>query len=98
MNPQRKAAPGFCEINTETMKATIAMLHQGKYKQAKKLKSKIRSKDAINFIIEGIFFLSCMLSCFIFLNELLILSLNSTLNFEYNRCLTSGTDSYHAIN
>jgi hypothetical protein len=54
MKPEKKEAPGLCEINTETMKATIAMLHHGKYKQAKKLKSKIRSKDAINFIVEGI--------------------------------------------
>ena len=51
MNPQKKEARGFCGIRTETMKATIAMLHHGKYKQAKKLKSKIRSMDAINFII-----------------------------------------------
>lgn len=56
VNPQRKETPGLCGINAETMKAMIAMLHHGKYKQAKKLKSKIRSMDAINFIVEEIIF------------------------------------------
>ena len=61
MKPQRNEAPGFCGISTETMKATIAMLHHGKYKQAKKLKSKIRSNDAINFIVVEIKNLSWVL-------------------------------------
>ena len=66
MKPQRKEARGFCGISTETSKATTAMLHHGKYKQAKKLKSKIRSKDAINFIAEEIKNLSCVPDCFTF--------------------------------
>lgn len=61
MNPQRKEDPGFCGIITETMKATIAMLHHGKYKQVRKLKTKIRSMDAINFIVEEIKSLSYVL-------------------------------------
>ena len=77
MKPEKKEAPGLCEINTETMKATIAILHHGKYKQAKKLKSKIRSKDAINFIVEGIKILSCVPGLFYIFNKL-----RSTVSFQ----------------
>jgi hypothetical protein len=37
------------------------MLHHGKYKQVRKLKTKIRSMDAINFIVEEIKSLSYVL-------------------------------------
>ena len=65
MKPQRNEAPGFCGISKETMKAIIAMLHHGKYKPAKKLKSKIRSNDAINFIVVEIKNLSWVLIVYI---------------------------------
>jgi hypothetical protein len=57
--PQSKKSPTKPEINEvrfpcgtkeEIIKATIAILHQGKNKQARKLKSMMRIVDVANFI------------------------------------------------
>jgi len=50
INPQRKEAKGGWGKRRETTKATIAILHQGKYKQTQKLKSMMRITLIINFI------------------------------------------------
>lgn len=48
--PVRKLMPALWGINAATIKATIAMLHHGKYRQAAKLNSAIRIIDDMNFI------------------------------------------------
>lgn len=50
INPETKEGKGRCGKKSETMKATTAMLHQGKNKQAQKLKSIMRRTVRINFI------------------------------------------------
>ena len=47
----KKALPGFCGISAATIKATTAILHQGKYKQAAKLNKAVSSIDVKNFIV-----------------------------------------------
>ena len=51
MNPERNEIHGRCGINIEMIKATMAMLHQGKNKQAIKLKSMMRMMVNISFIV-----------------------------------------------
>jgi hypothetical protein len=57
--PERKAHRGFCGINRTTINETMAMLHQGKYKQAQKLNnimSKVVIKNFIKFILVDLVF------------------------------------------
>ena len=49
-NPVRKLMPAPCGINAATINATIAILHQGKYKQDAKLNNAMRMIDTINFM------------------------------------------------
>jgi hypothetical protein len=49
-NPVTKLMNALCGIIAVTIKAAIAMLHQGKYKQAIKLKRIIKISDTANFI------------------------------------------------
>jgi hypothetical protein len=48
--PEMKEARGLCGMRMEIIKATIAMLHHGKYKQARKLKSMMMIVARRNFI------------------------------------------------
>jgi hypothetical protein len=50
VNPARKATPALRGTIAVTIKAVIAILHHGIYKQAVKLSSIIRSTDMMNFI------------------------------------------------
>ena len=50
INPVTKEATGVWGIRAATKKATIAILHQGKYKHAQKLKSMVRIIEIVNFI------------------------------------------------
>ena len=52
MNPLKNELKGLCGIRAEMIKATIAMLHQGKYKQARKLKSMMRIVVITDFIFD----------------------------------------------
>lgn len=49
-NPERKDAKGLCGMSAETIKATNAILHQGKYKHAQKLRSMMRMVVMVNFM------------------------------------------------
>ena len=49
-NPERNEAKGLCGISAETIKATNAILHHGKYKHAQKLKSMMRMVVMLNFM------------------------------------------------
>ncbi len=49
-NPEKKETTGVCGIRAATTNATIAILHQGKYKQAQKLKRIVRIIEIVNFI------------------------------------------------
>jgi hypothetical protein len=51
-NPDRNETHGFCGISAATTNATIAILHQGKYKQAQKLNSRMIIVESVNFIGE----------------------------------------------
>lgn len=51
MNPLKNELNGLCGIRAEMIKATMAMLHQGKYKQARKLKSMMRMVVITGFIV-----------------------------------------------
>ncbi len=50
MNADKKLTPAFCGISAATINATIAMLHQGKYKQAAKLNKAVMIMEIKNFI------------------------------------------------
>ena len=50
MNPLKNEVNGPCGMRAEMIKATIAMLHHGKYKQARKLKSMMRIVVITDFI------------------------------------------------
>lgn len=52
MNPLKNEVNGPCGMRAEMIKATIAMLHQGKYKQARKLKSMMRIVVITDFIFD----------------------------------------------
>jgi hypothetical protein len=49
-NPAKKLTPARCGITRQTINATTAMLHQGKYKHAAKLSKAISIMEIINFI------------------------------------------------
>jgi hypothetical protein len=49
--PERNDAKGRWGISAETIKATTAILHHGKYKHAPKLRSRIRMVVMVNFIV-----------------------------------------------
>ena len=55
INPQIKEMRCLCWIIIETRKATIATVHQGKYKQARKLKIMMSKADAKNFIVDLVY-------------------------------------------
>jgi hypothetical protein len=50
INPVTKEACGVCGIIAATKNAAMAILHQGKYKHAQKLRSMVRIIEIINFI------------------------------------------------
>lgn len=50
INPVTKEATGVCGIRAVTKNATMAILHQGKYKHAQKLRSMVRIIEIVNFI------------------------------------------------
>ena len=50
INPVTKATNGVCGIRAATKNATIATLHQGKYKDAQKLSSRVRIIEIMNFM------------------------------------------------
>jgi hypothetical protein len=54
-NPVRKDGNGFCGIRTAITNATIAMLHQGQYKQIAKLSKAVNSIETRNFILPDFF-------------------------------------------
>jgi hypothetical protein len=57
VNPVIKAGKGACLNKADTAKATIAILHHGKYKHVVKLNSAINNIEVINFIFgTGYFF------------------------------------------
>ena len=49
-NAVRKDLPGFCGIKAATTNAAMAMLHQGRNKQAAKLNKMVSIKEIKNFI------------------------------------------------
>jgi len=51
INPLKNELKGFCGISAEMMKATMAILHQGKYKHDRKLKSMMRIVVMTGFIV-----------------------------------------------
>ena len=51
MKPVKKDANGVWGINVAIKNAMMAMLHQGKYKHAQKLKRPVRIMEIINFIL-----------------------------------------------
>ena len=50
INPVTNEANAGCGIRAATKNAAMAMLHQGKYKHAQKLRSMVRIIEIINFI------------------------------------------------
>ncbi len=50
VKPEKKETRGVCLIRAATKKATRAMLHHGKYRQAQKLKIIISMIETKNFI------------------------------------------------
>ena len=51
IKPDKNETNGFCGMSAEIINATIAMLHHGKYKPDRKLKSKMRIVVSNRFII-----------------------------------------------
>jgi len=56
VNPVMKAGKGACRNKAVTVKATIAILHHGKYKQVVKLNNAIKNIEVINFIVSTGYF------------------------------------------
>ena len=52
INPVKNALAGCCGIKAATINATMAMLHQGKYKQAATLNNAISKIEMMNFIFK----------------------------------------------
>ena len=50
INPLTKEVDGDCGITAATKNATTAILHQGKYRHAQKLRSIVKNMEMINFI------------------------------------------------
>lgn len=50
INPVKKETTGVCGMSAATKKATTAILHQGQYMHAQKLKRIVRIIEIINFI------------------------------------------------
>lgn len=51
VNPDRNEDPGLCEINSDTMNATKAILHQGAYKPTTNDKIAMDKREIKNFMI-----------------------------------------------
>ena len=50
IKPVKNALPGCCGIKAAIINDTMAMLHQGKYKQAATLNNAISKREIMNFI------------------------------------------------
>ena len=51
INPLKNEISGLCGMIAEIIKATIAILHHGKYRQERKLKSMMRMVVINDFIV-----------------------------------------------